>query len=44
MALRGPLTEVLPAFCRRLPVEDGRLQVLGERELVDSWPERASFG
>ncbi|WP_328493688.1 maleylpyruvate isomerase N-terminal domain-containing protein [Streptomyces sp. NBC_00414] len=44
VALRGPLTEVLLAFYRRVPVDGGRLEVLGERELLDFWLERASFG
>ncbi|WP_221353973.1 maleylpyruvate isomerase N-terminal domain-containing protein [Streptomyces beigongshangae] len=44
VALRGPLTEVLLAFYRRLPPDGGRLEVLGERELLDFWLERASFG
>ncbi|MFF8025295.1 maleylpyruvate isomerase family mycothiol-dependent enzyme [Streptomyces sp. NPDC007896] len=44
VALRGPLTDVLLAFYRRLPLDDGRLEVLGERELLDLWLERATFG
>jgi hypothetical protein len=44
VALRGPLTEVLLAFYRRLPLDDGRLEVLGERELLEFWLERATFG
>ncbi|WP_128380967.1 maleylpyruvate isomerase family mycothiol-dependent enzyme [Streptomyces cavernae] len=44
VALRGPLTEVLLAFYRRLPPDGGRLEVLGDRELLDFWLERASFG
>jgi uncharacterized protein (TIGR03083 family) len=44
VALRGPLTDILLAFYRRLPLDDGRLEVLGERELLDFWLERATFG
>ncbi|GAA3779036.1 maleylpyruvate isomerase family mycothiol-dependent enzyme [Streptomyces phyllanthi] len=44
VALRGPLTEVLLAFYRRLPLDDERLEVLGERELLEFWLERATFG
>ncbi|MCC9709938.1 maleylpyruvate isomerase family mycothiol-dependent enzyme [Streptomyces sp. MNU76] len=44
VALRGPLTEVLLAFYRRLPPDGGELQVLGDRELLDFWLERATFG
>ncbi|WP_371576637.1 maleylpyruvate isomerase family mycothiol-dependent enzyme [Streptomyces sp. NBC_01314] len=43
VALRGPLTEVLLAFHRRLPPNGGRLEVLGDRELLDFWLERATF-
>jgi hypothetical protein len=42
--LRGPLTDVLLTFYRRLPLDDARLEVLGERELLDFWLERATFG
>lgn len=44
VALRGPLTEVLLAFYRRRPLDSGRVEVLGERELLDFWLERATFG
>ncbi|MFC7308752.1 maleylpyruvate isomerase family mycothiol-dependent enzyme [Streptomyces monticola] len=44
VALRGPLTDVLNVFYRRLPADSDRVEVLGERELLDFWLERASFG
>ncbi|NEE15794.1 maleylpyruvate isomerase family mycothiol-dependent enzyme [Streptomyces sp. SID7499] len=44
VALRGPLTCVLLAFYRRLPLEAPELEVLGERELLEFWLERATFG
>jgi hypothetical protein len=44
VALRGPLTDVLLAFYRRLPLDSPRLEVLGERELLEFWLERATFG
>ncbi|MHC0428845.1 maleylpyruvate isomerase family mycothiol-dependent enzyme [Streptomyces sp. O3] len=44
VALRGPLTDVLQVFYRRLPVDSERVEVLGERELLDFWLERATFG
>ncbi|MEV0221112.1 maleylpyruvate isomerase family mycothiol-dependent enzyme [Streptomyces sp. NPDC050704] len=44
VALRGPLTDILLAFYRRLPPDGGKLEVLGERELLDFWLERATFG
>ncbi|MGW6789719.1 maleylpyruvate isomerase family mycothiol-dependent enzyme [Streptomyces chartreusis] len=43
VALRGPLTAVLLGFYRRLPLESHELEVLGERELLEFWLERASF-
>ncbi|MFP3987608.1 maleylpyruvate isomerase family mycothiol-dependent enzyme [Streptomyces sp. E11-3] len=44
VALRGPLTDVLQVFYRRLPVDSERVEVLGERELLAFWLERATFG
>lgn len=44
VALRGPLTSVLLAFYRRVPLDSPELEVLGERELLEFWLERASFG
>ncbi|MFJ8824434.1 maleylpyruvate isomerase N-terminal domain-containing protein [Streptomyces sp. NPDC102467] len=43
VALRGPLTAVLLAFYRREPLDAGRVEVLGDRPLLDFWMERASF-
>ncbi|WP_269854201.1 maleylpyruvate isomerase family mycothiol-dependent enzyme [Streptomyces sp. RPT161] len=37
VALRGPLTEVLLAFYRRLPLDDERLEVLGDQALLEHW-------
>lgn len=44
VALRGSLTAVLLAFYRRLPLDSAELEVLGERELLEFWLERATFG
>ncbi len=44
VALRGPLTAVLLAFYRRLPLDAPGLEVLGERALLEVWLERATFG
>ncbi|MFC5852271.1 maleylpyruvate isomerase family mycothiol-dependent enzyme [Streptomyces chlorus] len=44
VALRGPLTSVLLAFYRRLPLDAPEVEVLGERELLEFWLERATFG
>jgi uncharacterized protein (TIGR03083 family) len=44
VALRGPLTDVMLAFYRRLPLDSPRLEILGDRELLEFWLARASFG
>ncbi|MDT0396046.1 MULTISPECIES: maleylpyruvate isomerase family mycothiol-dependent enzyme [Streptomyces] len=44
VALRGPLTSVLLAFYRRLPLDAPGLEVHGDRELLELWLERATFG
>ncbi|WP_037677522.1 maleylpyruvate isomerase family mycothiol-dependent enzyme [Streptomyces griseus] len=44
VALRGPLTDVLLAFYRRRPLDTPGLEVLGERELLEFWLERVTFG
>ncbi|GAA0494025.1 maleylpyruvate isomerase family mycothiol-dependent enzyme [Streptomyces sp. NPDC046215] len=43
VALRGPLTELLAVFYRRLPVGTGGVEVLGDHSLLDFWLARASF-
>jgi uncharacterized protein (TIGR03083 family) len=44
VALRGPLTEVLMAFYRRLPLDTPGLDVLGDRGLLEFWLAKATFG
>ncbi|MFE2054940.1 maleylpyruvate isomerase family mycothiol-dependent enzyme [Streptomyces sp. NPDC059446] len=44
VALRGPLTGLMLAFNRRQKPDEGGLDVLGDRELLDFWLERSSFG
>ncbi|WP_260638540.1 maleylpyruvate isomerase family mycothiol-dependent enzyme [Streptomyces angustmyceticus] len=44
VALRGPLTDVLQVLYRRLPADSDRVEVLGERALLDRWLEWATFG
>ncbi len=44
VALRGALTPLLLAFYRRLPLDAPGLEVLGEREVLEFWLERSSFG
>ena len=43
VALRAPLTDLLLAFYRRLPLDSERVQVLGDRELLDHWLARTGF-
>ncbi|MEU6573727.1 maleylpyruvate isomerase family mycothiol-dependent enzyme [Streptomyces sp. NPDC046805] len=43
VALRGPLTSVLLAFLRRLPLDSPELEVLGDRAVLASWLEWARF-
>ncbi|MFV0133384.1 maleylpyruvate isomerase family mycothiol-dependent enzyme [Streptomyces sp. HMX87] len=43
VALRGPLTSVLLAFYRRIPLDSPDLEVLGDRKLLEFWLERATF-
>lgn len=44
VALRGPLTDLMLAFNRRQKPDEGGLEVLGDRGLLDFWLERSSFG
>ncbi|MYU03997.1 maleylpyruvate isomerase family mycothiol-dependent enzyme [Streptomyces sp. SID8366] len=44
VALRGPLTSVLLAFYRRLPLDTPGLEVLGERPVLEFWLENSDFG
>ncbi|MET9502292.1 maleylpyruvate isomerase family mycothiol-dependent enzyme [Streptomyces sp. NPDC006622] len=44
VALRGPLTSVLLAFYHRLPLDSPELEVVGERELLEFWLAKTSFG
>ncbi|MGW0418445.1 maleylpyruvate isomerase family mycothiol-dependent enzyme [Streptomyces sp. NPDC003015] len=44
VALRGPLTAVMLAFYRRLPLDHPELEVLGEREQLEFWLARTTFG
>ncbi|MFE9612586.1 maleylpyruvate isomerase family mycothiol-dependent enzyme [Streptomyces sp. NPDC006012] len=44
VALRGPLTSVLLAFYLRIPPAGPGLEIVGEREVLDFWLERATFG
>ncbi len=43
VAVRGPLTDLLLLVYGRRPVTD-RTDVRGDRELLDSWLARTSFG
>ncbi|MEU1625308.1 maleylpyruvate isomerase family mycothiol-dependent enzyme [Streptomyces sp. NPDC020096] len=43
VALRGPLTEVLLAYYRRLPLDEERLEVIGDRALLAEWLEHTAI-
>ncbi|MGW1376365.1 maleylpyruvate isomerase family mycothiol-dependent enzyme [Streptomyces sp. NPDC002446] len=43
VALRGPVTDVLRVVYRRLPADSDRVEVLGDRALLERWLAWASF-
>ncbi|HEX9342654.1 MAG TPA: maleylpyruvate isomerase family mycothiol-dependent enzyme [Actinomycetota bacterium] len=43
VALRGPLTDVLLVFYRRLPPGSERVEVLGDAALLDFWLDRVAL-
>ena len=43
VALRGPLSDVLRVFYRRLPADSERVEVVGDAALLDFWLERVSL-
>ncbi|MEU9119375.1 maleylpyruvate isomerase family mycothiol-dependent enzyme [Streptomyces sp. NPDC048506] len=43
VALRAPLTDLLQVVYRRLPADSERVEVLGERALLERWLAVASF-
>ncbi|MET9294232.1 maleylpyruvate isomerase family mycothiol-dependent enzyme [Streptomyces sp. NPDC003077] len=44
VVLRGPLTDVLRVFYRRQSADTERVEILGDRKILDHWLELASFG
>ncbi|MEU5288436.1 maleylpyruvate isomerase family mycothiol-dependent enzyme [Streptomyces sp. NPDC020755] len=44
VALRGPLTDLMLVFNRRLEPTNPRVEVLGDTALLDFWLDRSSFG
>ncbi|MFD7720664.1 maleylpyruvate isomerase family mycothiol-dependent enzyme [Streptomyces sp. NPDC059814] len=44
VALRGPLTDLMLVFNRRLAPDSDRVEVLGDEALLDFWLARSSFG
>ncbi|RPK85398.1 MULTISPECIES: maleylpyruvate isomerase family mycothiol-dependent enzyme [Streptomyces] len=44
VALRGPLTDLMLVFNRRLARTSQRVEVLGDAALLDFWLDRSSFG
>ncbi|MBB5933248.1 maleylpyruvate isomerase family mycothiol-dependent enzyme [Streptomyces zagrosensis] len=43
VTVRGPLTDLLRVFYRRLPVSTDRVEISGDRSVLDFWLDRASF-
>ncbi|AEW93780.1 MULTISPECIES: maleylpyruvate isomerase family mycothiol-dependent enzyme [Streptomycetaceae] len=43
VALRAPLTDLFLAFHRRLPLDHERLEIIGDRALLDHWLEHTAF-
>ncbi|MEU8886285.1 maleylpyruvate isomerase family mycothiol-dependent enzyme [Streptomyces sp. NPDC048442] len=43
VALRGPLTDLLQVFYRRQSSDAGKIEVLGDRELLDLWLGHIAF-
>ena len=43
VALRGPLTDVMLAFNRRLPADSDRVEVAGDAQVLNTWLEHTSF-
>jgi uncharacterized protein (TIGR03083 family) len=44
VAVRGPLTELLLLIYKRRAVDGPDIEVVGDRELLDFWLDRVSFG
>ncbi len=44
VALRGPAHRGAARLLPARPLDSGRVEVIGERELLDFWLERATFG
>lgn len=44
VAVRGPLLELLLLIYKRRPADSGRVEIIGDNELLDFWLERVSFG
>ncbi|MFJ8308301.1 MULTISPECIES: maleylpyruvate isomerase family mycothiol-dependent enzyme [unclassified Streptomyces] len=43
VALRGPLTDVMRVFYRRLPVDTPAVEVLGDADVLDQWLAATAF-
>jgi hypothetical protein len=44
VAVRGPLTDLLLVIHQRRPPRIAGVEILGDRQLLDFWLERVSFG
>ncbi|MEV4739756.1 maleylpyruvate isomerase family mycothiol-dependent enzyme [Streptomyces sp. NPDC049555] len=43
VAVRGPMTDLLGVFYRRLPADTDRVEIIGDRAVLDHWLERTAF-
>ncbi|TSB18231.1 maleylpyruvate isomerase family mycothiol-dependent enzyme [Streptomyces sp. NBC_01525] len=44
VAVRGPLTDLLQIAFQRLPADSDRVEVIGDRDVLDGWLAYATFG
>jgi hypothetical protein len=44
VAVRGPVVELLLLIYKRRPADSGKVEIIGDEELLDFWLERVSFG
>jgi len=43
VTLRGPVSDVMQVFYRRLPVDSDAVEVLGDKNVLVDWLDRANF-
>lgn len=43
VALRGPAVDLLLVLLRRIPLDDGRVEILGDAALLEHWVRHVTF-